>query len=111
MVNDSVRVVAKMNAMDEASPQKKENRGKSRPEQEFEPRPLDRLAYSPAEFAGLFDHAAVWGYRRIYDGDVKVLRQGGRLLIPRAEIERFLASVTTYDGMRKKNRRTAKEGC
>ena len=102
--------MAKMNAMDEASLQENENRGKSRTDQEFGPRPLDRLAYSPAEFARLFDHAAVWGYRRVYGGDVKVLRQGGRLMIPRAEIERFLASVTTYDGMRKRNRRNVKEG-
>ncbi len=56
------------------------------------------MAYTPAEFAGLFDRHPVWGYRRIYSGDVEVLRQGGRLMIPRGEIEKFLCRTVTYNG-------------
>jgi hypothetical protein len=70
---------------------------------------LDRLAYSPAEFAALFDHAPVWGYRRIYCGDVKVLRQGGRLMIPRGEIENFLSRTVTYNGKQSLSPRATKQ--
>lgn len=58
----------------------------------------DRLAVSPTEFAKLFGHHPVWGYRQIYEGRIKVLSECGRLLIPRAEIDAFLARVGTYNG-------------
>jgi hypothetical protein len=56
------------------------------------------LASSPAEFARLFDRHPTWGYRRIYAGDIRVLRQAGRMLIPRSEIERFLGETVVYTG-------------
>jgi hypothetical protein len=57
-----------------------------------------QLAYTPAAFAALLKKHPVWGYRRIYAGDVCVLDYPGRLLIPRGEVEKFLAKVTTYSG-------------
>jgi hypothetical protein len=57
----------------------------------------DRLGFSPAEFAALNNRSATWGYRRIYCGDVKVIAGAGRLLIPRSEIDRFLARAAEYN--------------
>jgi len=59
---------------------------------------LDRLVYTPAEFAGLFGRHPVWGYRQIYAGRIRILKHGGRMMIPKAEVETFLKSVTVYSG-------------
>lgn len=62
-----------------------------------EPVPVnDRLTFSPAEFAALNNKSATWGYRRIYGGDVKVIVGAGRLLIPRREVDAFLARAAEY---------------
>jgi len=61
----------------------------------------DRLGFSPAEFAALNGKSATWGYRKIYRGDVKVIADCGRLLIPRSEIERFLARAAEYNPKRR----------
>ena len=66
------------------------------------------LASSPAEFARLFDRHPTWGYRRIYAGDIRVLRQAGRMLIPRSEIERFLSQTVVYAGKESLAPRTRK---
>jgi hypothetical protein len=63
-----------------------------------EPIPLsDRLAYSPKEFGEANGRSATWGYRQIYSGKVKVISDAGRLLIPRSEVERFLARASEYN--------------
>jgi hypothetical protein len=61
----------------------------------------DRLSFSPAEFAALNNKSATWGYRRIYRGDIKVVAGAGRLLIPRSEVDRFLARAAEYNPQRK----------
>ena len=62
------------------------------------PVPLnDRLGFSPAEFAALNGKSATWGYRRIYYGDVKVIANAGRMLIPRSEVDAFLAQADEYN--------------
>jgi hypothetical protein len=61
----------------------------------------DRLSFSPAEFAALNNKSATWGYRRIYRGDIKVIAGAGRLLIPRCEVDRFLARAAEYNPQRK----------
>jgi hypothetical protein len=66
----------------------------------------DRLGFSPAEFAALNGKSSTWGYRRIYRGDVKVIADAGRLLIPRHEVEKFLARAGEYNPQPK---RTANE--
>jgi hypothetical protein len=50
---------------------------------------LPRHGYSPTEFAALFGRSQVWGYRRIYAGDVKVIDYGGLKIIPVSQVERF----------------------
>jgi hypothetical protein len=63
-----------------------------------EPIPLSqRLGYSPAEFGGLFGRSATWGYRQIYAGRIKLISDCGRMMIPRSEIDRFLARAAEYD--------------
>jgi hypothetical protein len=57
----------------------------------------DRLSFSPGEFAALNGKSCTWGYRRIYHGDVKVIADAGRLLIPRSEVEKFLAKAAEYN--------------
>jgi hypothetical protein len=59
---------------------------------------LNQLVYTPAQFAALMHRHATWAYRRIYAGEVKVIRTGGRLIIPRSEIVAFLSRVHVYEG-------------
>lgn len=65
-----------------------------------------RRAATPAEFAKMFGHHPTWGYRQLYAGRVKVIRDAGRVLIPLKEIERFEADTVTYGEL--KNTRSSK---
>lgn len=58
----------------------------------------EQLAFSPAEFARSCGRHKCWGYRKIYQGRVKVIRDCGRLLIPVAEVRRFLDDTVIYNG-------------
>ena len=58
---------------------------------------VHQSALSPTETAVAFGRSPTWGYRKIYDGTFKVISSGGRLMIPRAEIERFIARADKYD--------------
>ncbi len=64
--------------------------------------PLDRVAFSPGEFASLFGKSQTWGYRQIYAGKVKTVTEIGRILIPAAEVERILGKAGTYNGLKPK---------
>lgn len=66
------------------------------------PESLKRVAYSPAEFAGMFGKSQTWGYRQIYAGKVKTITQHGRILIPAADVERILAEAGIYNGEKKR---------
>src|SRR6266446_7630194 len=57
----------------------------------------DRAAYSPAEFAALFGRSPTWAYRQIYAGRIKPICDIGRLLIPRSEVDSFLARKAEYN--------------
>jgi hypothetical protein len=57
----------------------------------------NRLGYSAAEFAGLFGRSATWGYRQIYAGRVKPISDCGRILVPRSEVDSFLARRSEYN--------------
>lgn len=63
---------------------------------------LDRVAFSPGEFASLFGKSQTWGYRQIYAGKVKTVTEIGRILIPAAEVERILGKAGTYNGLKPK---------
>ncbi|MCB1077335.1 MAG: helix-turn-helix domain-containing protein [Verrucomicrobiae bacterium] len=59
---------------------------------------LIRLAYTVAEFAALFGRSQAWGYRRIYAGEVVALEIGGRAMITREEILRFMSTRKEFPG-------------
>jgi hypothetical protein len=62
------------------------------------PMPLSkRVAFSPAEFAALCGRSFTWAYRQICAGRIKPIADCGRLLIPRSEIEAFLARKAEYN--------------
>lgn len=63
---------------------------------------MDRVAFSPGEFATLFGKEQTWGYRQIYAGKVKTITQHGRILIPAAEVERILGEAGIYNGEKKR---------
>jgi hypothetical protein len=63
-----------------------------------EPIPLtERAAFSPAEFAALCGRSPTWAYRQIYAGRIKPISDCGRLLIPRSEVDLFLARKVEYN--------------
>lgn len=61
----------------------------------------DRLGYGAAEFAGLFGRSVTWAYRQIYAGRVKPIADCGRILIPRSQVDLFLAKCADYNPKRK----------
>jgi hypothetical protein len=68
--------------------------------------PLERVAFSPGEFATLFGKSQTWGYRQIYAGKVKAITQHGRILIPAAEVDAILKTAGIYDGLKPKAAKT-----
>ena len=69
---------------------------------------LERVAYSPGEFATLFGKSQTWGYRQIYAGKVNAITQHGRILIPAKEVERVLESAGIYNGQEKPKQANAR---
>lgn len=70
---------------------------------------MERVTFSPGEFAALFGKHQTWGYRAIYSGKVKAITEYGRIQIPAAEVERILSSAGRYEGMPKKPAKTKAE--
>jgi hypothetical protein len=70
----------------------------------------ERFGYSPKEFGEANGRSSTWGYRQIYSGKVKVISDAGRLLIPRSEVERFLASAAEYNPQPKRKTGRSKKG-
>ena len=56
----------------------------------------NRQAYTIAQAAELLGVHKVSVYRRIYSGEIKVLKGFGRLTIPASELDRFLNAVEEY---------------
>ena len=69
-----------------------------------------RLAFSPFEFGHVLGRSETWAYRRVYDGTVKAISDSGRLLIPRSELDRFLARACQYNRDRYADTDVAKGG-
>jgi hypothetical protein len=57
---------------------------------------LERAVLSPNEFAAVCGKQTSWGYRRIYAGDVKVIRSFGRMMVPVSEVKRLLATAEVF---------------
>ena len=56
-----------------------------------------RLAFTPFEFGHVLGRSETWAYRQLYSGTVKAISDAGRLLIPRSELDRFLARAGEYN--------------
>jgi len=75
-----------------------------------EPMPLgERLGYTIAEFAALFGRSNTWGYRQLYNGRVKPIADCGRILVPRSEVDAFLARRAEYNPKQKRTRKSKHE--
>jgi hypothetical protein len=59
---------------------------------------MERVTFSPGEFAALFGKSQTWGYRQIYAGKVQAISEFGRILIPAAEVEKILKTASRYEG-------------
>jgi hypothetical protein len=60
--------------------------------------PSEKVVLTPREFASLFGRHHAWAYRQIYAGNVKVISNLGRIMIPRSEVDRLLKHSETYSG-------------
>jgi helix-turn-helix protein len=57
----------------------------------------DRLAMTPFESGVVLGKSATYIYRQIYAGKIKPISDCGRMMIPRSEIDRFLARACEYN--------------
>jgi hypothetical protein len=57
----------------------------------------ERLGLSPREFGLTIGRSATKVYRDIYGGKIKVIADCGRMIIPRSEVDRFLARAAEYN--------------
>jgi hypothetical protein len=64
---------------------------------------VHQVALSPAQAAIACGKSPTWAYRKVYSGDFRVISSEGRMLIPRSEIERYLANATAYNPQPQKN--------
>ena len=62
----------------------------------------ERKAYTVEEAARLLGCHKVSVYRRIYSGEIKILKGFGRLMIPASEMDRFVGEVTEYTPRRQR---------
>lgn len=70
---------------------------------------LSREGYSPAEFARSLGKHPTWTYRNLYAGKLKAVTQFGRLLIPRSEMERLMATAAPYEPKPKPKKKKAND--
>src|SRR5689334_9609107 len=68
-----------------------------------------RFAFSPFEFGHILGKSETWAYRQLYSGALKAIPEAGRILIPRSELERFLARATVYNPKPKRKKENGKE--
>ena len=61
--------------------------------------PVDQLAaLSPTQFGARFGRSASWAYRRIYAEQIKVIKPGGRIMIPSSEVAALLKDAHLHSG-------------
>jgi hypothetical protein len=62
-----------------------------------EQRAIDRVAYSPAEFAASCGRHPSWAYRLLYGGKIRAITELGRILIPASELQRIQSLAGPYN--------------
>ena len=63
---------------------------------------MDKVTYTPAEFAAVFGKERTWAYRQLYAGKVQAMTDLGRTQIPKSEVERLLKEAGRYLGSGRK---------
>lgn len=63
---------------------------------------VEKVTYTPAEFAEVFGRERTWGYRQLYKGKVNAITELGRTLIPKSEVDRLLKEAGRYLGAKAK---------
>ena len=66
---------------------------------------MEKVTYTPAEFAAVFGRERTWAYRQLYAGKVQAITELGRTLIPKSEVDRLLKEAGRYLGSKAKPRK------
>ena len=66
-----------------------------------------RAGYSLDEFAYIFGKSRTWAYRRMYAGDIRVIRGMGAIIVPATEVERLQGEAGVAE---RRTRRKSKGG-
>lgn len=67
---------------------------------------MEKVTYTPSEFAEVFGKERTWGYRQLYAGKVKAITELGRTMIPKSEVDRLLGEASRYLGAQSKPKKT-----
>ena len=59
---------------------------------------MEKVTFTPSEFAAVFGKERTWAYRQLYAGKVQALTELGRTLIPKSEVDRLLQAAGRYVG-------------
>ncbi len=70
---------------------------------------MDKVTYTPAEFAAVFGKERTWAYRQLYAGKVKAITKLGQTQIPHSEVEKLLNGAERYNGAPSHTKRVAKK--
>ena len=72
---------------------------------------MEKVTYTPSEFAAVFGKERTWAYRQLYAGKVQAITELGRTLIPKSEVDRLLKEAGRYMGAKTKTKKEKpKEG-
>lgn len=63
---------------------------------------MEKVTYTPAEFAEIFGKERTWAYRQLYAGKVQAITELGRTQIPKSEVDRLLKEAGRYMGAKAK---------
>ena len=63
---------------------------------------MEKVTYTPAEFAEVFGRERTWAYRQLYAGKVQAITEFGRTQIPKSEVDRMLKEAGRYLGAKTK---------
>lgn len=69
---------------------------------------MEKVTYTPTEFAEVFGKERTWAYRQLYAGKVQAITELGRTLIPTSEVDRLLKEAGRYMGAKAKIRKEEK---
>lgn len=63
---------------------------------------MEKVTYTPPEFAEIFGKERTWAYRQLYAGKVQAITEFGRTMIPKSEVDRLLKEAGRYLGAKAK---------